>query len=465
MRVLALAVTFLFLPVISLAGPNAGGVLVMHATTLEYTSDVDYAGMSGVACGQDGPSFPAIQECPPYDPIGGADPCIPEAANPTSTMLDDVPHVWYIMAAFPPAAFPLGSCPRLKTMGFRLRYDPTKVAVVANGADDYEISLQLPLPSDVDQSGFPSNRSGMALSFWDARTSRLQEIWWFAGYSYSGAQEATFAVEVLEGEGNGSFVDDSFPSHLDEIAGFGVLGLGGATGYNPAWWATGACCHPDETCTLTVQTACPAGGAWQGANTFCAPNPCTPTPVLLESWAASSLTEGLQIRWEVPLGTTGALYRAWRDPAAGPHDVAPTPDAVPVSAAWVIASADGIVETLDRNARRGTTVRYFLESSAGGEGFIGPVEVRWDPPVPGWMVGPTPFRGTVRLTPPWAGPARAEIFDPAGRLVRTLVRPDGTSPLAWDGRDEADHAAPSGVYTIRGRSSAGEVVVRVVKVR
>lgn len=186
------------------------------------------------------------------------------------------------------------------------------------------------------------------------------------------------------------------------------------------------------------------------------------TPILLESWTASSLPEGLQIRWEVSLGTTGALYRVWRDPAAGPHDMAPTPEAVLVSTAWISASADGIIETLDREAPRGAAVRYFLEMSANGAGFIGPVAARWDPPALTWSAGPTPFRGTVQLALTGEGPARGEIFDSAGRLVRTVLRAAGSTPMSWDGRDDAGRKAPAGVYLVKVSTPAGETKGRVV---
>jgi hypothetical protein len=229
----------------------------------------------------------------------------------------------------------------------------------------------------------------------------------------------------------------------------------------------GACCRPDTTCTLTLQAECETPNYWLGAGLPCIPNLCPITPILLESGAASSLAEGLQIRFEVPIGTTGGLYRAWRDPAAGPHDAAPTPEATLVSPAWINASAEGIIEFLDRGALRGETVRYFLERSANGSrsGFLGPVEARWDPPASVWSVGPTPFRGAVRLTPPGAGPARAEIFDPAGRLVRTLERSSGNAPLEWDGRDSAGRDTPTGIYLVRLASASGDAVKRLVKIQ
>ena len=142
-----------------------------------------------------------------------------------------------------------------------------------------------------------------------------------------------------------------------------------------------------------------------------------------------------------------------------------TPDAVLVSSAWISASADGIIEILDREAPRGRTVRYFLETGANGGEFIGSVEARWDPPALAWSAGPTPFRDSVRLSPPGSGPAQAKIFDLAGRLVRTLVRAGSDAPLEWDGRSDAGRAAPAGVYLVKVATRAGETSVRVVLTR
>jgi formylglycine-generating enzyme required for sulfatase activity len=229
----------------------------------------------------------------------------------------------------------------------------------------------------------------------------------------------------------------------------------------------GACCRENGACALAVEAECPGPGIWHADLTSCEPDPCVTTPVLLESWTASSLAEGLRIRWEMPLGTTGGRFRAWRDPAAGPQDAAPSPEAVLVSSAWIGASPEGIVETVDRAAPRGVAVRYFLEITTSGarSEFAGPVEARWDPPKLTWSVGPTPFRNTAQLAPPAAGPARAEIFDPAGRLVRTLVRTDGMAPLPWDGRDDSGREVLAGVYLARLQSGSGSETARLVKIQ
>ncbi|MDM7915271.1 MAG: FlgD immunoglobulin-like domain containing protein [Candidatus Eisenbacteria bacterium] len=237
---------------------------------------------------------------------------------------------------------------------------------------------------------------------------------------------------------------------------------------------TGACCHPDGTCIVTLEMGCAAPAVWEGPGTACMPNPCGPVAVLLESWSVASLRQGLQIRWEIPLGAGGASYRAWRDVAARPGDLVPSADAVAVAPGWVSASSEGIVETFDSEAPRNALVRYFLETDVTGGGFLGPIEARWDPPLAGWSAGPVPFHGTVRLVAPAAGPARADIYDLAGRLVRTLARADGDAPLEWDGRDASGHDAPAGTYMVRTSmtveapgASDGDVVhvTRLVKIR
>ena len=267
MRLATTAIAFMLLASVALAGPNADGVLVLHDPGIAYTSDANYIGLSGVACGQDGPpDQPYSPVCPPYDPSSGPNPCDPRAADPTSHISwpDGAKHVWYVMAAFPE-----GSCPRLHYVGFRIRYDASKVYVdAAKSRDAYDASV-VPAPQRVvsDQDGttpFPGPDTGVGMAFTSARTSQLQELWWFVGYSYPGAVDATFSVSVLSGLAgdNSNFGDDAIPTNLDPIAGFGRLGLGGAVGENPTPGPPqpeGACCDTYYgTCSVTTAASCVA---------------------------------------------------------------------------------------------------------------------------------------------------------------------------------------------------------------
>jgi len=81
---------------------------------------------------------------------------------------------------------------------------------------------------------------------------------------------------------------------------------------------------------------------------------------------------------------------------------------------------------------------------------------------------PNPFNpGTeLRFTVHRAGPARLEVYDARGRLVRTLhagVLAAGPHAFRWDGRDDAGREQPSGVYlarlTVDGRTGARKMLL------
>ena len=262
------------LPSISEAGPNAGGVLVVHATTIVYTADPSgYAGDSGVACGQDGPAPPGVQQCPPYDPIDGAIPCSPSAANPTSTMPAGVPHVWYVMAAFPE-----NSCPRLKGVSFRVDYERTRMVILAQGpaSGTFEVTLD----SDLDGQPFPASGSGTGVAFDTVRTSLLQEVYWFAGYAYGCAGGAVFSLRAKDREDH-AFVDDSQPPLQDYIAGFGDLGLGGAIGFYPFPLPEPdyrPCCLPDGSCEYLEEWDCSSRNGTVRRGWTCRAGLCSPLP-------------------------------------------------------------------------------------------------------------------------------------------------------------------------------------------
>lgn len=89
---------------------------------------------------------------------------------------------------------------------------------------------------------------------------------------------------------------------------------------------------------------------------------------------------------------------------------------------------------------------------------------------------PTSARLTVRPNPssatalilseaPASGPARLEIFDPAGRLVRRLVDGSGGSRFARDGRGEDGARLPAGVYRLRLLNPGGAASANLIRLR
>jgi flagellar basal-body rod modification protein FlgD len=58
-----------------------------------------------------------------------------------------------------------------------------------------------------------------------------------------------------------------------------------------------------------------------------------------------------------------------------------------------------------------------------------------------------------------AGPMQVEIVDASGAVVRHIPMDAATSgdvPFAWDGRDDSGAIAPTGIYSVRATSGAGQ---------
>jgi hypothetical protein len=86
------------------------------------------------------------------------------------------------------------------------------------------------------------------------------------------------------------------------------------------------------------------------------------------------------------------------------------------------------------------------------------------------QASPNPTLGSTTLdyAVPRAGEARIEVFDTAGRLVRTLlVGPvaEGPGSITWNGRGERGEALPSGVYLARLSIAGGVANRKILLVR
>lgn len=83
---------------------------------------------------------------------------------------------------------------------------------------------------------------------------------------------------------------------------------------------------------------------------------------------------------------------------------------------------------------------------------------------------PNPCRGgtTFVVGSDRAGEQRLEVFDVAGRAVRTLARGDfvaGQRHVAWDGADSSGRKVPPGVYPVVFTAAGREVRARVTVIR
>jgi hypothetical protein len=177
----------------SLAGPNAGGTLILHANT-----NLTYSAETSSYCAQGG-----LASCSQANVSVAADP--------------EVTTVFFVYAAFPGTA-----SPRLLAVTFGIDYDDEDFALVSEGH-----CADFALPDD----DWPDPTSGTALTWESAETGTLVELAWFAGYA--AAEEVPTSFELTEHPTQGAdFADDSVPAVLDAVVAFGRLGFG-ETGYRP----------------------------------------------------------------------------------------------------------------------------------------------------------------------------------------------------------------------------------------
>jgi hypothetical protein len=129
----------------------------------------------------------------------------------------------------------------------------------------------------------------------------------------------------------------------------------------------------------------------------------------------------------------------------------------------------------------GAFVFWYDQRSDGGDVYGAHLTANGDPaPVAGVgtataarfalrAASANPAHGGVALS--LSLPARAdvsvEVFDPAGRRVRTLLAGEpleaGTRALVWDGRDDAGRALGAGLYFVAARAGGERSVVRVAR--
>jgi len=180
------------------AGSNGGGVLILHANPgLTWTDSVDFCGGSELA----------------------------SCDSAIVTVVGGFPKTTVFHAL---AGFAAEASPKLSAVTFGIDYNDEALELVARGScADFELSTD----------DWPDPGSGTAL-FWEVpRESKVNELYWFAAYVYSAADSSLFSLSPHPAQG-GTFADDSLPSQLDPVTGFGSLGF--------AIQGAGLCPSPEE---------------------------------------------------------------------------------------------------------------------------------------------------------------------------------------------------------------------------
>lgn len=195
------------------------------------------------------------------------------------------------------------------------------------------------------------------------------------------------------------------------------------------------------------------------------------TPVALGSLSALAGADGVELSWEVPSLTEDLGFLIYRMDLA--NDVEVRLFEEPLR-----AGRDLRMTYVDRSAPRGTEIRYRLDA-IGPQGDVlarrlVTVSTRWTgTPLGVWLGGgtPNPAAGSVavRYGLPAAALVRIAVFDPAGRLIRTLeggaVRAAGYHAATWDGRDDSGNRVAAGVYVVRLESMGKTITSKLMRLR
>jgi hypothetical protein len=231
----------LFLAVLAapvLAGVNTGGILVIHDANL-LTS----ATTADPICGQG----TAPTGCADVDArVDGA------SSSGTSAIIK-------VFAIFPPSV-----SPRVMGVTWGVHYPGTVGIEKTWNCGDFELP----------DGDWPNNDQGNSIT-WDAvQTAKVIPVYVFSAYGDGTAATIDLRTnpDPLTG---GVFGDDTVPSALDAIAGFGKLGLETDGTVPPCGGFEGACCNRTlATCSLKNALDCGTSDIFKGPGTTCTPYPC-----------------------------------------------------------------------------------------------------------------------------------------------------------------------------------------------
>lgn len=230
----------LFLVGPAAAGPNAGGVLVVH--DCGYDLSCEMGNIVPTSCAT-------------------VDNQLPASAGPCA-------RFWKVYAAFPEC-----SSPRLKGLAMG--------AVFANNVYVIGSSLPDPLDFEVPEGGWPlTSGGGVGINFVTSgtKTTLMSEVYWFYGYSY-GVGTWSLAPHPTQPT---TFMDDASTPQMDPIAELGSLGFG-VPGSTPCPASCGACCLTTGQCVLVTQPVCTGQGG-RFADGPCELTICEPVPTVETRW-------------------------------------------------------------------------------------------------------------------------------------------------------------------------------------
>jgi carboxypeptidase T len=194
----------------------------------------------------------------------------------------------------------------------------------------------------------------------------------------------------------------------------------------------------------------------------------TEVPVRLTSFKAEAVAGGVALHWEVADQRELAGFNLYRRPAVEGMAT----DYAQLNDNLIVGRSP--YTYVDGNPEAGRDYEYLLESvdSKGGTTTFGPIKGR----APGktlpkvaalYQNWPNPARDatTFKFELAQAGPAALEVYDFAGRKVRTVFEGHadaGAMEIAWAVNDEAGKPLAPGIYVYRLRTNAQTLSKRLV---
>ncbi len=158
------------------------------------------------------------------------------------------------------AVFPEASVPRLTGVTFGMAYNEDEIFLRAFGAcGDFELST----------SDWPESGEGTAITFSEAQTETVVDLYWFVAYNYYANPNS---LDLIAHPSQGAnFADDSIPAVLDPIVALGSFGFSTDGSLPcPEEGSFGACCFSDGSCEVLREEDCnSSGGEFEGNGTDC----------------------------------------------------------------------------------------------------------------------------------------------------------------------------------------------------
>lgn len=192
-------------------------------------------------------------------------------------------------------------------------------------------------------------------------------------------------------------------------------------------------------------------------------------PDALESLEFNSLSEGLAMRFQIPEPIVPLYAAVERAEANDPVWGRVGPDTL-------FADSERSFRWLDSDVQVGERYLYRFRVIASNAPFrtYGPFETSYQPSTPPvFSLGPprpNPSGGAFawQLSLPARGDIRFQVFDVRGRRLATRVQRDlraGFHTLSWNGDDDHENRAPSGVYWMVVDAGGARASSRIVLMR